>query len=198
MTKQSSPIAHADLMSGADNTLHKHFHVALLKKLASISTVTATTTETAFANVTLALAAAYFTVGKTVRIKLWGVMSSSSTPVSQRVRCRYGGTAGTILADTGAVTPAASLANAVVIIDIVITCITIGASGTVEVQGLITWNSNTAPVNRGMGTGGTGAGNSAAITINTTTANNLVITIVFGGTTSGNSVSIRAGTIEEE
>ena len=48
-----------------------------------------------------------------------------------------------------------------------------GASGTVEVQAMITWNSITAPANRGMGTGGTGAGNSVKITINTTTQNDL-------------------------
>jgi len=172
--------------------------VSILKKLISVSTVTATTSETAFSNCTLTLPANFLQVGKAIRIKVWGIMSSSASAVSQRVRCRYGGVSGTILADTGAVTVANSLANALVVIDIIITCITTGSSGTVEVQAMITWNSNTAPANRGMGTGATGAGNSATITINTTTQNDLVITIVFGGTTSGNSMSIRAGTIEVE
>jgi len=168
----------------------------LLWLLNSVSTINATASETAFANCTLTLPANFLKAGMTIRIKVFGVMSSSTTAVSQRVRCRYGGVSGTILADTGAVTVVNSLANALVVIDIVITVLSVGANGTVEVQAMITWNSNTAPVNRGMGIGATGAGNSAVITIDTTTQKDLVLTIVFGGTTSGNSMSIRAGTIE--
>lgn len=172
--------------------------ISIPKIATSVSTVSATTTETAFANVTVTLPANYLQIGKTIRIKLWGLQTSSSSPSTIRVRCRYGGVSGTILVDTGTVTPTASLANALTIIDVIITCITIGTTGTVEVQGMITWNSNAAPTNRGMGTGGTGAGNTGVITINTTTQNDLVITCVFGATTTGNSLAIRAGTVEVE
>jgi hypothetical protein len=172
--------------------------IAVLQALLAASSINATTSETVFANCTVALPPNLLQVGRTIRIKVWGVMSSSSSPVSQRVRCRYGDVTGVILADTGAVTVTASLANAVVLIDIIITCISIGTSGTVEVQAMITWNNNAAPVNRGMGVGAAGAGNTAVITIDTSVAKNLVLTIVFGGTTSGNSMSIRAGTIEVE
>lgn len=168
----------------------------------SVVTVSATTSETAFTNLTLTIPANYLKVGRVIRIKAWGVYTSSGTPTNPRFRVRYGGVAGTILLDSGVITAIASQTNSLVQVDVIITCITLGASGTVEAQAIIQFNpavAGTPPLRsyvlNAAGTLGV-TGNSAVITINTTTQNDLVLTLFFSATTAGNSVSVREGTVE--
>lgn len=171
--------------------------ILLSKKLTSATTINNTATETAISDLSITLPANFLKVGTTIRGKAWGKMDTPGAgPATARIYVKYGGTAGTILLDSGAFTPATSLANSLICVDWTLTCLTTGGSGTIEAQGLLFWNSNTIPVCRGLGTGATGATNSGAITIDTTLSKDLIISFVWGSAVSGCNTVFRAGHVE--
>lgn len=153
-----------------------------------------TGTETEISDLTLTLPANFLKAGTTIRGKLYGELNtpSAGTPSAQ-LRLYYDSTE---LLDSGAVTLSDNLADSLVVLDFTLTCISTGASGTIEAQGMLSWGSNTAPVNRGMGTPGTGDTNDGVITIDTTASSDLALKFQWGSGVSGAAVSFRAGTVE--
>lgn len=177
--------------------------VLLAKKQTTVYTVSNSSTETVNTDLTTTLPANFLKEGTTIRGTVWGVITTPGAgPATVEMFVKYGGTAGTILLDTGAITPTVSLTNSPVKMDFMITCISTGGSGTVEAQGMITLNPSGAlsatvgPSNRGMGTAGTGVGNSAVVTVDTTLSKDLIVSFKMGSAVVGSAFSFRAGTIE--
>lgn len=177
--------------------------VLLAKKQTTVYTASNSSTELVNADLTTTLPANFLKAGTTIRGTVWGVITTPGAgPATVEMFVKYGGTAGTILLDSGAITPTVSLTNSPVKMDFMITCISVGGTGTVEAQGMLTLNPSAAlsatvgPSNRGMGTAGTGVGNSAVVTIDTTTANDLIVSFKMGSAVAGSAFSFRAGTLE--
>jgi hypothetical protein len=167
------------------------------KSMTTAYTADNTATELAIADLTTTLPANFLKAGTTIRGKLWGRMNTAGAgPATARIKVYYGGVAGTVLLDTGAFTPAVSLANSLVECEFLLTAITTGATGTIEAQGKVMWNSNTIPVARGMGTAGTGATNAAAITVDTTLAKDITVSFTWGSAVATCTFVARSGTIE--
>lgn len=171
------------------------------KVLTTNTTVDNTATETVVSDLTLALPANFLKVGTTIRGKLYGTIATPGAGVpTGTLTVKYGDDASpgaaTALLSSGAVTHTTSLSGSEVDLSFSITCKSIGASGTVEAQGTVLWGSNTAPAARGMGTGGTGAANTATITIDTTAQKDIFISFAWGSAVSGSTFVARAGHIE--
>jgi len=173
--------------------------------LSSVTTsqCNAASSEAVLSSCTFTLPANFLVAGRTIRIRFYGVHTSSSTPTNPRFRVRLGGLAGTVLLDSGVITAIASQTNCLLIYEAIITCLTTGSSGTVEAQGSIRFNPATAatpPLREyalnSAATVGTTVGNSSAVTVNTTLQNDLVFTCFFSSTTAGNTVTMRNGTVE--
>lgn len=81
----------------------------------------------------LTLPAGFFSVGKSVRLTAFGFISTTGTPTIT-IKFKLG--AVTICA-TAAITTASGLATALLAIDLVLTCRTIGATGTVIAAGQV-------------------------------------------------------------
>lgn len=160
-------------------------------------TVANDTTETAFSDLVTTLPANFLKIGTTIEIEAWGLMTTAGSPGTLQMEVKYGDLAtGTVLLDTGAITPTSSQTNALVHMRAILTCITTGATGTIEAQGIVAWDDDGAPAHRGMGTGATGLGNTAAITIDTTAQTDLNLSVTWGSAVSGDSFSWRAGSVK--
>lgn len=81
----------------------------------------------------LTLAAAYLTAGKTLRLTAYGFISTTGTP-TLTVKFKLGATT---ICSSGAVTTASGLATALLSIDLLLTCRTTGATGTVIAAGQV-------------------------------------------------------------
>ena len=140
------------------------------------TSVAATTTETAL--VTVPLPASFFIVGRSIEFVIRGFHSSAAGNLT--FRARYGGVSGTIISATDAFSVGTHTDRGWVVRGI-ITCRSTGASGTVFSQGeyheLI--SNETRPMEA-----------IAAVTINTTTANDLVFTAQFSSNNAGNSHTV--------
>jgi hypothetical protein len=166
----------------------------LAKTITSATTINNTATETNIADLSTTLPADFLKEGTTIRGRVRGIMATpGSAPATARIRVYCGAS---LLLDTGAVTPTTSLVDSAIDVDFTLTCLTTGGSGTVEAQGLVLWGSNTAPAARSLGVAGTGAGNNAAITTDTTAANLLRVTFTWGSAISGCTTVIRSGHLE--
>ncbi len=174
------------------------FNAAMTKAVVTTAqTISNDATETVLTDLNITLPADFLKVGTTFKAQIWGVMSTPGAgPPDARLRVYYGGTSGTVLLDTGAFTPAVSLSNSLVKMEFLLTCISVGGAGTIEAQGDVEWNSNTIPVKRGMGTAGTGAGNSATIVINTTLSKDLTVSFKWSAAVAASSFSFRGGCLE--
>ena len=186
-----------DLYKASVRTL-TGLHAPLVSKILTTPvSVTNDATETIVTGLTVSIPANFLKAGSTIKGTMYGLLDSpAAAGATYRIYVKYGGTGGTILLDTGATAPTASLVDSSLKVDFVLTCITTGAGGTMEAQGLVQWNSNTAPVNRGMGTAGTGATNGAAIAIDTTLAKDLVITLKMASAVAGSTMEARSGIME--
>lgn len=174
--------------------------IFLSKKQTTVYTVSNSSTETVNTDLTITLPANFLKAGTTIFGKAYGVITTPGAgPATARLRVKYGGTGGTTLLDSGAITPTVSLTNSPVELNYIITCISTGVSGTVEAQGITLLNPSGAlsatvgPVARGLGTAGTGIGNTAVITVDTTTSSDLILSFTWGTAVAGCSFSFRAG-----
>ena len=185
------------MFSGTLRALSGLNSVSLVKVVTTPQSVTNSATETVCTDLTTTLPANFLKVGTTFRGRVWGTLDSPGAgPATLRLRVYYGGIAGTVLLDTGAFSSAISLADSVVMMEFNITCLSIGGAGTVDAQGVTKWDSNTVPIDRGMGVAGTGAGNTSAITVDTTLSKDLTISMKFGSAVVGSTFRFRSGCLE--
>jgi hypothetical protein len=108
-------------------------------------TVANTVTETALPGAgegSLTLDANYLEVGRSLLLKAYGVVSDTGTP-TLTVRFKIGGTE---IVSTGALSTGGSLSNAGWDIEVLLTCRTAGASGTVFVNGLFRHSTTLTPL----------------------------------------------------
>lgn len=128
-------------------------------------------------------------VGKILRIKARGVITTGATAGTITFFLKY---AGTTIASTGAVAPTTSQTNMYWEMEADIVCRTIGASGTFFVQGVMRIQNATTPA---AGVNWPIRGNSAdppaAVTVDTTTSS----LVDFQSTTSNNGHTITCNMI---
>ncbi len=136
---------------------------------------------------TLTIPANLLKVGKTIRLRLKGLMTTATNGYTYNFNVTLGGTS---LRSTGALTPAASLSNREWVLDLDITCITTGSSGTVMSSGIIhISNSGTSAYIWPLAS-------TTTTTINTTTALAINVTVACNTASSSYSISCQNATVE--
>jgi hypothetical protein len=186
------------LLGGTLRSLTDLKAVLRAKTLTTITTADNTATETEVTDLTLSLPANFLKAGTTLRGVVWGQIDTPGAGVpTARIKLYHGGTSGTTILDSGAVTHTTSLADSLVKIEWCLTCISIGGSGTIEAQGQVIWGSNTTPASRGLGvSGATGATNDTTFTVDTTTAKDITLTFKWGSAVAGATFKARSGYVE--
>jgi hypothetical protein len=140
-------------------------------------TVANTGTETTFIGSgvgSLTLPANFWTAGKSVFIRLFGIHSTTGSPTIE-FKVKLGGTT---LLDSGALTTATGATNQSVKLDVEITCYTTGVSGTVWAQGTYVEGGNLV----------FSMASTSASTIDTTASAALNITVQWGTASPSNTV----------
>jgi hypothetical protein len=137
---------------------------ALAWSTADGTAVTANATETIiFPNVTIPVN--YMQDGRQLIQEAWGKFSTTTGPPTLRIRTRWGGVAGTLLADSGTITTVASVTNAIWSVRIRTTTRANGATGSLFSMGEAMLYGAVAPtVGSATGAPGIAAMASAGIT----------------------------------
>lgn len=140
------------------------------------------------------MAAGFLAVGKSVRLTAYGVYTGSATLANNAITLKLNMISSVPTTVQLAITPVftvpISQTNASFEIDILITCVTTGTSGTVRAQGSVTWM--TSGVASGSVT--TQLNSTAAATINTTLTEQIDITATTG--TGASAVTVTNCIIE--
>lgn len=159
------------------------------------SAIANTTTETIiFGNATIL--ANYMADGRALDLIVRGKLSTATTAPTMRFRIRWGGVAGTVLADSGTITCAASVTNAMWEIHCQIQTRANGASGSLLTMGRATifgavaptvGSTTGAPAIAAMGSAGiTGP---AAVTVDLTADTALAVTAQWGTADAANTLT---------
>jgi hypothetical protein len=102
----------------------------------NVNTISSTTSETTMlgsADVgSLVFAAGYFTVNKTVKITLYGTLATIGVPGNLTVKTKFGSS---VLASTGAVALQASQTDVGCRLEVLLNCVSVGASGSMFIEG---------------------------------------------------------------
>ena len=149
------------------------------------------TTETSL-SAAINIPANVLEAGSVLRCTARGVYGTDAIAPTLQMRVRWGGVAGTVLGDTGAVTAVAALVNRGWEVEFLIRVVSIGATGTMECQGMCTLNTS--------GTLGTNQHfdmeNTAVVTVDTTVINDLCITADWGTSDADNTIICRQWLVE--
>jgi len=152
------------------------------------TSVSATTTETTLLGSgvgTLTLPANFWKVGKTIRIKVtYSDIDTDTTPGTWTVRGKYGTT--TIVSHAG--TPTALQTNGTGDTEIILTCRTTGASGTIA--GYVKTTYGYTGISQFIGT------TTSTTTVDTTASGALNVTMQFGNSNAGNNITSTISTVE--
>lgn len=149
-------------------------------------------TETVFATA-YTIPANFFIANKQLRVTWTVAETSSGTPVTTRMRIRYGGIGGTIIFDSSAVTPTASIVNR----SANFTCILTGTAApgaSVALYTGCTGQGFASPATTPFNIANTVAPN---ISVATNASAALTMTMQYGGNTAGNTNNIWVMTVEE-
>ena len=152
-------------------------------------TVANTTTETDLFGTgsgSLVLPAKFLIVGRTLRVRIRGVISDTLNP-TVRVKLKLGAT---IIVDTGAVATAATLSNSYFEFEAGITCRAVGASGTVMGSGGFLYDAGS------LGSNIISAVVTAAVTVDTTASLTLGTTFQWGAADAANTITSQIATLE--
>lgn len=136
---------------------------------------------------TKTLPANFLTVGKTIKVRMWGFYGTKASPVGAfTIRFKYGSTTLVTLSPTLTV----SLTNQAFNLEFELTCRTTGATGTVFVQG--EGDFFTSATAAGIVTGVT----TATTTINTTASNAIDVTAQWATSNASNTITSTNYTME--
>lgn len=149
---------------------------------ATVANTSAETTIIGTGVGSLTLPADFFSVGKTLRIKVMGVISNTGTPTIN-VRMKLGST--TICA-SGDVTTPASLSNHLFSAEILLTCRTVGVTGTVFGQGSVQLGGTLSQMPA-----------TAAATVDTTGTLAVNVTAQWGAADPANTISVTNAIVEK-
>jgi len=174
--------------------MSRQFFNELLQWLETDGTAVASTTAETIAFPNITIPANYLQGGRVLRLTAYGRLSSVSA-ATIRFRLRLGGSAGTLIWDSGLITtnsPTAALWKVAIIIQVRSN----GASGTVFSIGDVIVGSATAPtVASATGApaialgGSAGDDTPAAVTVDLTTAQDLALTATWGASSASNTLT---------
>lgn len=157
---------------------------------ASVNTTTAETIV--FPNITIP--ANYMQDGRALRLNAYGRWGSTATP-TQTWRIRWGGVAGTILSQSGAITTGSGVTAGQWSLSSILQTRSNGSSGTIFNQGEITLGEDAAPAmgtvtnyNCGSFMGSAGVATPAAVTVDLTADTALSLTVQHSASSSSNLV----------
>jgi len=122
--------------------------------------------------------------GAAIRVRGYGRVSTTGTP-TLLLGVYSGGAGGTALGTTGAITTTSGVTNVPWFLEALIVCRTIGSSGTLFTQGLVTGISGTA----GVSAVPIPASAPAAVTVDTTTAKTLDLCAQWGTNSASNTIT---------
>ena len=151
------------------------------------NTVANTASETNFAS-NYAIAANTLRVGDVIRITAFGLYGSDAiTPGTITLKAKAGSV---VLATTGAITNVAALTNRGWMLQVSATVISLGASGTVEVQGVggLSTALSTAAI--------ADMENAAVVTVDTTAALTIQASVEMSVADTDNTVTLRSFVVE--
>ena len=133
------------------------------------------------------LAANFFTVGKTLRFRMFGYLTNTATP-TLTLKVKLGAN---ILLTTGAVATVAITGNGYFEIEAYATCRTTGVSGTIMAYGFAMYQTNA-----GAFTNFPFTVNTAAVTVDTTVTQVMDVTAQWGTASASNTIKSENATIE--
>jgi hypothetical protein len=143
-----------------------------------------TATETViYPNITIP--ANYLQDGRVLRIIMKGKLSTTGTPTIT-FRARWGGVAGTILAQSAAITNGSSVSNVIWELELILQVRSNGSSGSVLAMGRVNVGGASSIVNF---MGSAGATNPAAVTVDLTADTALAITAQWGTASTSNTLT---------
>jgi len=160
----------------------KQGHVGCLFSQTATVTVASTDAETTVLGAgigTLTLPVNFFVIGKTIRVRAMGIFSDTGTP-NITMTYKLGST--TIMS-TGAVALAGTISNNSWMAEGLITCRTVGATGTVFGQGYFEYDESTHAGTR------LGMAATAAVTVDTTSTLAVNLTVTWGTNSASNTMS---------
>lgn len=128
-----TPASQKMALTYLSNLVRSDLMAAVATASATLGNSNAETTLIGTVSGSLTLAAAYLTAGKTIRLTAYGFISCTGTP-TLNINLKLGST---IICATGAVTLASGLTTALLSIDVLLTCRTTGATGTVIAAGQV-------------------------------------------------------------
>ena len=146
-----------------------------------------TTATTNFAS-NVSIPANALAVGKVIRVTANGVYGTHSTAPTLIMRLRFGATD---LAVSTTTTMTASQTNRGWRLEADLIVISIGATGTVEVQGQAAYSSGTAGATINLD-----LKNTAVVTVDTTVAQTLQVAVTWGTANASNTITLRQMTVE--
>lgn len=160
----------------------------LLYQQPSATTVASSASELSIMTSTLPLPANYWYVGRTVKLEAWGKASDTGTP-TLRFRLRFGGLAGTVIIDWGALTLGSGISNLIWHISATLVCRAVGATGSLFGYGELTCGIGMFSTDRPQMGSSAGASAPAAATVDTTTGQDLTLTAQWSASSSSNTVT---------
>lgn len=129
----------------------------------------------------LILPANFFVAGKSLRLRVRGILSDTGTPTIN-IRFKLGSTT---IVSTGAITIPTGLTNRYFVVEVTLTCRTTGATGTVIASGELSYDANATPPNsetRGMS-------QTSASVIDTTASQVVGVTAEWGNESASNTIT---------
>jgi len=157
-------------------------------QFSAVTTVAGTAAETVIG--TLTIPANDMAVGAIYRIRIRGTAGvlTATTP-TMTFRSRISGVAGTAIASSGTLTSSSGVTNKNFEVDLLVSCITIGAAGTIRGVQMVTQTLTIAGAAPSAATQTIMDGGSAAITVDTTASRDLVITAQWGTANAANTLT---------
>lgn len=150
----------------------------------NINTTAAETTLFGTGVGTLTLPANFWAIGKTVRVTMRGYWSQTNLSPTRTLKVKLGAVA---VCSTALVVNASTVTDKGWSVDVLVTCRTLGVTGTVMGQGIANLEGNAAPY---------GTATTATATVDTTASQVLDVTWTFGTSSASNKVVVTNATVE--
>lgn len=151
------------------------------------SAITNTTTETAFDQIFTfpSMPNRYVQPTTLIRMKAWGVVSTSLLNLGLTLRVRWGGVSGVLLASTGLITLASSLSQQAWNAEMTCAIQSIGASGSMEAQGFLNVTAGLLSISAAS------MSNVSPVSISTVSSNDIVMTAQWSVSDPSDSIQAR-------
>jgi hypothetical protein len=186
-----------NFITNIDHTINGRFFLGSRRynnQLSAVTTVANSTTETVVATYTIA--ANDMIAGAIYRINVRGLASvlAATTP-TMIWRGKISGLAGTVIASSSSITSSSGVTNKPWEVDLYISCVTTGASGTI--RGIMKTIQTLSVAGAAPSAAGTiWMDGTSAVTVDTTISRDLVITVQWGAASASNTLSAYVVTAE--